>query len=223
LLRTHRIDGALDWPALRVAMHELGHCVQQVFGFHRTPRKALRGVPNSACSEAMAFIFEHHARRIAGIPFPERHAELAAVSDLLVTCEIAGPSLVDLLTWRWLYENPGADVEDLRRAALRIADEVWRAHFEPCFGPDENRLLAAYQHMVAMMLYLPNYTVGHLIAHQVRRHVTDETFAAEIERICALGRLTPSLWMERAVGAGLSAAPLIESATEALGRLSVTV
>jgi hypothetical protein len=39
----------------------------------------------------------------------------------------------------------------------------------------------------------------------------------EFERICRLGRLTPDAWMRQAVGAPLSATPLLTATEEALG------
>ena len=73
---------------------------------------------------------------------------------------------------------------------------------------------------IAVMLYLPNYTIGHVIAYQVGRHLSHDTFASEVARICSLGRLTPALWMERAVGRNLSVEPLLEDAARALHGLT---
>ena len=39
---------------------------------------------------------------------------------------------------------------------------------------------------------------------------------AEFERICQLGSITPDAWMRQAVGAPLSAEPLLEAAAAAL-------
>jgi hypothetical protein len=43
--------------------------------------------------------------------------------------------------------------------------------------------------------------------------------AAETKRICSIGRVTPDLWMRRAVGTGISARPLAEDCAAALARL----
>ncbi len=39
---------------------------------------------------------------------------------------------------------------------------------------------------------------------------------AEFERICQLGSITPDAWMRKAVGAPLSAEPLLEAAARAV-------
>lgn len=218
-LRTNRVDGGMNWPALNCSMHELGHCVEQVFSLHRTPRPLLKGIPNSSVTEAFAFAFQEHCRDIAGVPSTPGHQDAAIIKQYLWVSEIAGPALVDLLVWRWLYDHPDASVEDLREAALATADAVWRQYFQPYFGPDANHLLAAYQHMIGMMLYLPNYVIGHIISYQIERHLTPQTLAREVERMCSLGSLTPSLWMQRAVGMDISEQELHRDVRAALTRM----
>ena len=44
-------------------------------------------------------------------------------------------------------------------------------------------------------------------------------FGREVERMTTLGRLTPDVWMRAAVGAPVSAAPLIEAAERAVAAL----
>jgi hypothetical protein len=73
--------------------------------------------------------------------------------------------------------------------------------------------------MVGHPLYLADYTLGHVISHQVRSHMHGKDLAAETKRICSIGRVTPDLWMRRAVGAGISARPLAEDCATALTRL----
>jgi len=218
-LRTNRVDNRMNWPALNCSMHELGHCVEQVFGLHRAPRRMLRGRPNSAITEAVAFTFQTYTRNVAGIAYPRGYEHAATVKEYLSACEIAGAALVDLLVWRWLYENPDASVQRLRDEAIATADRVWQEYFQPHFGPDPNHLLAAYQHMVSMMLYLPNYVAGFVISHQIRRHLKPETLAAEVERMCSQGNLSPSLWMQRAVGSDISEEGLHQDVRDALAAM----
>jgi hypothetical protein len=73
--------------------------------------------------------------------------------------------------------------------------------------------------MVGHPLYLADYTLGHVISHQVRSHMHGKDLAAETKRICSIGRLTPDLWMRRAVGAGIDVAPLATDCAAALGRI----
>lgn len=218
-LRTNGRAGRLTWAGFEIAMHELGHNLEQLISVHRVPRPALRGVPNTACSEAFAFLFQAEARRVLGVAPAVEPATADAARSLesaLSAIQIAGPGLLELRAWRWLYAHPDADAPALRDAVLGIADEVWARHFATAFGPDPYALLAAYQHLIAYPLYLPNYAIGHIISHQIRRHLAGRDLASETLRICAIGNVTPDLWMTRAVGEPLSARGLVEDAAAAV-------
>lgn len=220
-LRTNGRGGRLDWSSFDIALHELGHNVEQLVSLHRVPRPALRGVPNTACSEAFAFLFQAEARRVLGLADDAGQARAAAavtVETALDALQIAGPALLELDVWRWLDAHPDADAAALRDAVLERADARWRRHYG-AYGDDPYALLAAYQHMIAYPLYLPNYAIGHVIGHQIRRHLADGDMAAETLRICAIGRLTPALWLERAVGAALDARGLVADAAAAVAVL----
>ncbi len=219
-LRTNGKPGALDWDGFEIGMHELGHNIEQLCSVHFVPRPMLRRVPNSACSEAFAFLYQSQARRLAGI-IDEGGAEAAAreatLRTMLDACQIAGPALVELRAWRWMYaQRETPTPEALRDAVLEFAAEVWQAYYAEYFGPDPYSLLAAYQHMVGYPLYLSNYVLGHVMAEQVRSHVVTRDLASETVRICGIGNLTPDAWLKRAVGDGLRVDALIEGAVAAL-------
>jgi hypothetical protein len=179
-------------------------------------------VPNTACTEAFAFLYQSLGRRVLGIEPPggtaRAHAADAAAT-MLATCQIAGPSLLELHTWRWLYANPGADAAALRTEVLATADRLWARHYERHYGPDPYRLLAAYQHMIGHPLYLADYAIGHVMSHQIRDFIRGRDIAAETIRITSIGRLTPDLWMRRATGAPLSAEPLARDAAAGIALL----
>jgi hypothetical protein len=222
-LRTNRLKGELGWDGFDTAMHELGHNLEQLHSAFHAPRPALQNVPNTACTEAFAFLYQSLAKRVLGIEDAadaRRAQDLDAVATMLAARQIAGPSLVELRMWRWIYANPGAGPEALRDATLSIATETWDRHYAQDFGPDHARILAAYQHMVGHPLYLADYVLGHVISHQVRSHILGRDLAAETRRICSIGRLTPDLWMRRAVGAGIDIAPLARDCAQALARLA---
>ena len=223
-LRTNRLKDELGWDGFDTAMHELGHNLEQLYSAFRAPRAALQNVPNTACTEAFAFLYQSLAKRVLGIEDAadaQRAQDLDAVATMLAARQIAGPSLVELRMWRWIYANPGATPEALRDATLAIAAEVWDRHYQQDFGPDHARILAAYQHMVGHPLYLADYTLGHVISHQIRAHLRGRDLAAETKRICSIGRLTPDLWMRKAVGRGVDIRPLADDCAAALGRLGV--
>ncbi|MFO0828228.1 MAG: hypothetical protein U0572_08760 [Phycisphaerales bacterium] len=221
-LRTSSLDGELGWDGFDTAMHELGHTIEQVVSTHFVPRPALRNVPNTACTEAFAFLYQSLGRNVLGLLTPDEEArafDIDAVQTFAAACQIAGPSLLELRVWNWIYRNPTASAESLRGETLRVADELWREYYEADFGPDPYRLLAAYQHMIAHPLYLPDYALGHVISHQIRSHVRGKDLAGETKRICSIGRVTPDLWMRRAVGEGISPDALSRDAAKAIARM----
>lgn len=221
-LRTNRLKDQLGWDGFDTAMHELGHNLEQLCSTFYAPRPALRNVPNTACTEAFAFLYQGLARRVLGIEDAQSAQHLAdvdAVATMLAACQIAGPSLVEVYAWRWLYAHPQATPDELRHAVLGIARDVWQRFYQQDFGSDPYCILAAYQHMIAHPLYLADYTLGHIISHQIRAHMRGKDLAAETRRICSLGRFTPDLWMRKAVGGPISVGPLATDAQAALERL----
>jgi hypothetical protein len=220
-LRTNRLDDCLGWDGFDTAMHELGHNLEQLISTHFVPRPLLRNVPNTACTEAFAFLYQNKAREVVGLPEEDeaKAFALASVEGLLAACQIAGPSLVELYTWRWLYKNPDATDEQLRDEMISIAEDVWNKYFKEHFGEDPYHILAAYQHMIGYPLYLPDYTIGHVISHQIKSHMRGKDLAAETKRICSIGRLTPDQWMKNAVGSGISAKKLIDDAAAGLSKI----
>ena len=216
LLRTNRVRNRINWAGLDCTMHELGHTVEQVYTLHRTPRVGLKGIPHTAISEALAFTFQAKARDVVGLTLPSGYEHVDMLKEFLGAVEIAGPALVDLLTWQWMYEQREFSAGELRDFTVAAADDVWRQYFEPYFGPDENHLMGAYQHMVGIMLYLPNYVVGHVIAHQIRQHLEGQNLAEEVERMCVQGNTSVPLWMRQAVGSDVDEGAMIEDVRRAL-------
>nr|MDP9122939.1 hypothetical protein [Acidobacteriota bacterium] len=216
-LRTRIPPGGMDYKGYNVSMHELGHNVEQVFSHHGIDHWWLCGVPNTAFTEAFAFVFQHRDLELLGLAasgVSARHAEALAV--LWNTYEIGGVSLVDMRLWNWLYANPEATPAALRQAALRIAREVWNEYYAPHFGSRDSEILAIYSHMIAYGLYLPDYAVGHIIAFQVAEKLASEDFGVGVERMARQGQLTPDAWMRGAVGGPVSPQALLAAAREAL-------
>ncbi len=216
-LRTRVGRDGMDYKGFNIAIHELGHNVEQVFSLHRMDRWALAGVPNNAFTEAFAFSFQGRDLELLGLG-ASRSREEEALGTLWATYEIAGVSLVDMKVWRWLYQHPEATPQQLKEAVLAAAREVWNAYFLDVLGSRDCELLAIYSHMVAYPLYLPDYALGHLIAFQIGEKLRGPNFGKEFERMARIGRVTPNLWLKQAVGAPLSAEALLRAAREALKR-----
>jgi hypothetical protein len=216
-LRTRVPQGGMDYKGYNIAIHELGHNVEQVFSLNGIDYWSLAGVPNNAFTEALAFVFQHRDLELLGLGAegPQaRHDE--ALATLWNTYEIAGVSLVDMRVWRWMYEHPEATPAELREATLTLARDVWNKYYAPHFGGKDSEILAIYSHMIAYGLYLPDYTIGHVIAFQVADKLQKGDFGTEFERVAKQGRLTPDAWMRGAVGGPISARALLDAAKEAL-------
>lgn len=216
-LRTRVPAGGMDYKGYNVAMHELGHNVEQVFSLNGIDYWSLAGVPNTACTEAFAFIFQHRDLEMLGLRAADGEAwRQETLAVLWNTYEIAGVSLVDMGVWNWMYQHPEATPAELREAVLTIARQVWNRYFAPVFGVRDSDILAIYSHMIVYGLYLPDYAIGHLLAFQIARRLRQGNFGAEVERITRQGALTPDAWTRGAVGGPLSAAALLDEAREAI-------
>jgi hypothetical protein len=218
-LRTHIGPAGMDYKGYNIAIHELGHNVEQVFSLDGIDHWFLSGVPNTAFTEALAFTFQSRDLELLGLG--GRDAETArahALATLWTTYEIGGAALVDMGAWNWLYAHPEATPAELREATLGIAREVWNRFYAPVFGVEDSELLAIYSHMISNGLYLPDYPLGHLIAFQVAQTLHRGDFGAGFEKASRQGRLTPDVWMRGATGAPVSAEPLLSAARAALAR-----
>jgi hypothetical protein len=217
-LRTRVGPDGMDYKGYNIAVHEMGHNVEQVISLNEVDHTLLSGVPNNAFTEGLAFVFQERNLELLGLPAPTAEDKrLAALDDLWKTFEIAGVALVDIRAWKWLYAHPDATPAELREAVVGIAKEVWNRWYAPVFGVRDVPILAIYSHMVEEPLYLADYPLGHLIAAQL-----EEKFAKagkvgpEFERMASFGSLPPDLWMKNATGAPVSATTVLENARKAL-------
>jgi hypothetical protein len=217
-LRTRVPDDGMNYKGYVIAVHEFGHNVEQIISLNDVDYYMMQGVPNSAFSEALAFIFQE--RNLALLGMPETNPDKKYLTDLDTfwgTYQIMGVSLVDMRVWKWLYEHPEADVRQLKEAVIRIAKDVWNNYYAGAWGGMKDEpILAIYSHMLHYPLYLSGYSYGELIKFQIQQYIEGKDFAAEIERMFSMGRLTPNLWMKNAVGKEISINSLLEAAEEAM-------
>jgi hypothetical protein len=201
-LRTRAHNG-MSYQTFNVAMHELGHCVEQVFSLDAIDHWSLSGVPNTAFTEAFAFTFQERDLEILG--YGEKGEESRArdvLQSLWSTYEICGVSLIDMDVWNWLYAHPDATPGELREAVVAIARSVWNRWFAPVLGRKDSDLLAIYSHIIDSALYTPDYAIGKIVAFQVAPALRGPAFAEGVERMTRQGRLTPDAWMRGATGEG---------------------
>jgi len=217
-LRTRVAAGGMDYKGYNIAVHELGHNVEQTFSLNFIDHTLLAGVPNTAFTEAMAFVFQERDLELLGLERPDAKSRaLGTLNTFWATAEILGVALVDMAVWRWMYDHPTATPAELKNAVLTISKSVWNRFYAPVFGVKDSVILGVYSHMIDSLLYLPDYPVGHLIAFQIERHVEKAgAVGPEIERMARQGRLTPDLWMRGAVGAPFGPEALLAATTEAL-------
>jgi len=219
-LRTRVEKEGMNYKGYNIAVHELGHNVEQVFSLYNVDSTLLQGVPNNAFTEALAFVFQARDMELLGLGKPDAAAERERVlNDFWATWEIAGVALVDIAVWHWMYEHPEATPEQLREATVAIAKEHWDRYYAPVLGGKGTPLLGIYSHMISYPMYLPDYPLGHLIAFQIEEHLHKKgPLGAEFERMSSYGSVTPDQWMLHATGAPVSAEPLLRATEAALGR-----
>ena len=239
-LRTRIGQGGMDYKGYNIAVHEFGHNVEQVLDLYDIDYYTLAGVPNTAFTEASAFLFQARdlellENNLKMCKFEnlkmngdsQDNFQISEFSNFQIDLdifwsmyEIMGVSLVDMQMWQWLYAHPEADAAALREATLRIAKEVWNQYYEPVLGEHDCVLLAIYSHMVDVPMYLPNYPIGNIVQFQLEQHLrecpTPQAWAAEYTRIYQQGRLTPDHWLLQAVGATPSIEPILAAVRKAL-------
>lgn len=218
-LRTRLVDRGMDYLGYNIAMHELGHCVEQTISLYDVDNYAMRGVPNTSFTEALAFVFQMRDLPVLGIK--ANYTTDKITNDLLdkvwSLAEICGVSMLDIAVWKWMYTNPEATAEQLRDQTVLLAKEIWNKYFAPVFGVQDETVLAIYSHMISYPLYLSAYAYGQIIEFQLERHFESHDFAAEIDRIYRLGRLTPDAWMTAATGSPVSVEPMLKALRGAIG------
>ncbi len=223
-LRTRIAATGMDYKGYNIAVHEFGHCVEQVLDMYFIDHYMLSGVPNTAYTEASAFLWQHRDLQllpqssIFNLQSPMSGDEV--LDQFWSMYEIMGVSLVDMSMWQWIYAHPKATPKQLCEATQQIAKDIWNQYYEPVLGEHDCILLAIYSHMVNAPMYLPNYPLGHIVQYQLEEHLaqckTQAEFANEYARIYRLGRLTPKEWMIQAVGQAPSIVPILHAVKRTL-------
>lgn len=220
-LRTRVEPAGMNYKGYNIAIHEMGHNVEQTFSLNDIDHTLLEGVPNTAFTEAIAFVFQARDLQLLGLAQSDPAAEaLKTLNDFWGTYEIAGVALVDTAVWHWMYDHPEATPAELKAATLQIARDVWNRYYAPVFGVRDVVLPGIYSHMIHSFLYLPDYPIGRLIAHQIEEQVRRTgDVAAEVERMSRIGGISPDLWMREATGAPVGAAAMLTATERALAEL----
>jgi len=221
-LRTRVEKDGMNYKGFNIAVHEMGHNVEQTLSLNDIDHTLLQGVPNTAFTEALAFVFQGHDLELLGLSKPDPQSEaFKTLNTFWGTYEIAGVALVDMAVWHWMYGHPQATPGELKDATLAIAKDIWNRYYAPVFGKRDVVLLAIYSHMIESFLYLPDYPIGHLIAFQIEQQMEKAgNIGSEFERMAIAGNIAPDIWMKRATGAPVGPEALLTATREALARMA---
>src|SRR4029453_4521684 len=90
-LRTRIPAGGMNYKGYNIAIHEMGHNVEQVFSLNGIDHWFLNGVPNNAFTEALAFVFQGRDLELLGLASPGEEAHrLEALDDVWGAYVIGG-------------------------------------------------------------------------------------------------------------------------------------
>jgi len=221
-LRTRVEKSGMNYKGYNIAIHEMGHNVEQTFSLNEIDYTLLKGVPNNAFTEALAFVFQGRDLELLGLAAPDvRSDALKTLNDFWGTYEISGVGLVDMGVWHWMYDHPKATPAQLQTATVEIVQNIWNRYYAPVFGKKDVVLLGIYSHMIDSFLYLPDYSMGHMIAYQIEEQMKKAgNTGPEFERMARMGEVTPDLWMENATGKPVGPEPLLAATEKALAFVS---
>jgi hypothetical protein len=201
----------------------MGHNVEQTFSLNDIDHVLLEGVPNTAFTEALAFVFQARDLELLGLASPDAKSEaMKTVDAFWGACEIAAVALVDMGVWHWMYDHPNATPAELKEATIQISQDIWNKYYAPVFKQKDVVLLGIYSHMIHSFLYLPDYPIGHMIAHQVGEQMKKAgNVGSEFERITTMGKVAPDIWMKNAAGSPVGPEALLAATERALKRAKV--
>lgn len=221
-LRTRVEKDGMNYKGYNIAVHEMGHNVEQTFSLKDIDHTLLEGVPNTAFTEALAFVFQGHDLELLGLSKPDATSNaLKTLNSFWATYEIGGVALVDMQVWRWMYEHPQATPAELKQATIKISRDVWNRFYAPVFKKTDVVLLGIYSHMIDSFLYLPDYPIGHLIAFQIEEKMDQVgNIGSEFERMTKTGSLVPDLWMKIATDAPVGPESLLRATEKALATIN---
>jgi len=221
-LRTRVESNGMNYKGFNIAVHEMGHNIEQTFSLNEVDYTLLEGVPNTAFTEALAMVVQGHDLEILGLSTPDAETErLRTLNDFWATYEISGVALVDMEVWHWMYDHADATPQQLRDATIQIAKNIWNKYYAPVLGKQDVMLLAIYSHMIDSFMYLPDYPIGHLIGFQVEEQMKKAgAIGLEFERMATFGHVTPDMWMIHATGKPVGAEALLSATEQALTQVS---
>ena len=217
-LRTRFEHDGLNYKGYRIGMHEIGHTIEQNTALYMTDYYSLKGIPSAPFTECMADLIAY--RDILGLglssEYSRQEKELNALSSFLYVWEMGAEAIHEIKVWNWFYDHPDATVEELKKATIDLANEIWNEYFADIYGVKDYPILSIYNHFLSGALYLHSYPLGNIILMQVEEYLPGRDFAKEMIRMCSIGKLTPDLWMKEATGEIVSTEPMLRAVRRAI-------
>ena len=191
-LRTRVEKTGMNYKGYNIAVHEMGHNVEQTFSLNFIDHTFLQGVPNTAFTEALAFVFQARDIELLGLanPMPKAKPSIPSM-NFWGTYEIPGPPW-----WIWRSgtgcTSSGSNCRRIREATVQISKDIWNKYYAPVFQKKDVVLPGIYSHMIDSMLYLPDYPIGHMIAFQIEEQIEKSgNLGTEFERMARMGSVVP--------------------------------
>ena len=160
-LRTRVGADGMDYKGFNIAVHEMGHNVEQTISLNDIDHYMLQGVPNTAFTEALAFVFQARDLELLGLASPNEEASaLATLDDFWGTAEIAAVALVDIGVWHWMYDNPDATPGGAEGGDDRYRQGCLEPLFRACVwrrGRNPVRSLLAHDSLIPVPAELPGW------------------------------------------------------------------
>lgn len=133
-LRTRIPAEGMNYKGYNIAVHEFGHNVEQTISMYNVDNFMMAGVPNTAFTEALAFVFQKRDLQLLGIENHDPEKDNMDILDKFWSLyEIMGVSMLDISIWEWLYANPNATAEQLKEATINLSKEIWNKILRSCF------------------------------------------------------------------------------------------
>ncbi len=188
-LRTRVEKTGMNYKAFNIAVHEMGHNVEQTFSLNEVDYTLLQRRA------------QHGVYRGLGIRLPGTRSRTARPAR--AGCQSASRKdsqrfLGHLRNRRrraGRYGRLALDVRpspshahELNEATVQIAKDIWNRYYAPVFHQKDVVLLGVYSHMIDSFLYLPDYPIGHMIAFQIEEQMKKAgAIGPEFERMAKDG------------------------------------
>jgi len=96
----------MDYKGYNIAVHELGHNIEQTITLYDVDNYMMTGVPNTAVTEAMAYVFQVRDLKLLGMKMIILKGENGNTGCRLAAYGIMGVGMVEMNFWKWMYQNP---------------------------------------------------------------------------------------------------------------------